>query len=219
MFLRPRICSRSCATGASSKWNPMLNAFRHVDIGIAHAKQAQMPAMHSRNTASDHLDGIPIAVKDNIDIEGLITRSGLGARGTNRPAQTRTRLIIRRLRSIGRRSSSATPTCMKEHSARQTTIRIVVGRTIPGAQELYARRFVRRFGCSRRGRVSARSRLGTDTMGSIRLPAAYCGIAGYKPGHRHRRQFRHRTTLQESSIRSVRNGTIGGRPVLAGTPS
>ena len=31
--------------------------------------------------------------------------------------------------------------------------------------------------------ASARSPSGTDTMGSVRLPAAYCGIAGFKPSH------------------------------------
>ncbi|MGI9488568.1 MAG: amidase [Geminicoccaceae bacterium] len=157
------------------RWDPMLNAFRHIDLERA---KEQAKTSDARKHRLGPLDGIPIAVKDNIDIEGLITRSGLGKRG-ERSAQ-KDAAIVRRLRGAG--AVILGHTSMHEGALGATNDNPHFGRThnpwrhdfTPGGSSGGSATAVAASLCP--------VALGTDTMGSIRLPAAYCGIAGYKPG-------------------------------------
>lgn len=154
---------------------PSLNAFRHIDI--EHAR-AQAKASDMRKHRLGSLDGIPIAVKENIDIEGLVTRSGLGPRG-ERPAGMDAE-IIRRLRAAG--AIILGHTSMHEGALGATNDNPHYGRThnpwrhnhTPGGSSGGSAAAVASGCCP--------IALGTDTMGSIRLPASYCGLAGWKPG-------------------------------------
>lgn len=157
------------------RWDPMLNAFRHVDIETA---REQAKASDARKHRLGPLDGIPIAVKENIDVEGLVTRSGFGARGEHAAEQDAT--IIHRLRRAG--AVILGHTNMHEGALGATNDNPHCGQTHNPWRQAYTP------GGSSGGSAAAVAAglcpvaLGTDTMGSIRLPAAYCGVAGYKPG-------------------------------------
>ncbi|MGI9502116.1 MAG: amidase [Geminicoccaceae bacterium] len=159
------------------QWNPVLNAFRHIDVG--HARD-QANAADARPHRQSPLDGIPIAAKDNIDIEGLVTRSGIGPRAEE-PA-TEDADVIKKLRAAG--AIILGHTNMHEGALGATNDNPHDGRTYNPW------RIGHTPGGSSGGSAAAVAArlcplaLGTDTMGSIRLPAAYSGVAGYKPGLR-----------------------------------
>ncbi|MEZ5931080.1 MAG: amidase [Alphaproteobacteria bacterium] len=153
---------------------PALNAFREVD---AEGALAAARASDRRAQRLGPLDGVPVAVKANIDVEGLVTRSGLGPRGKN-PA-TQDAAAVGRLRAEG--AIILGHTNMHEGALGATNDNPHDGRT----------HNPRRHGCTPGGSSGGSAAavaanlcslaLGTDTMGSVRLPAAYCGIAGFKP--------------------------------------
>ena len=157
------------------RWNPALNVFREVDIERTY-DQAKVTDARKRRLSP--LDGIPIAAKGNIDIEGLITRSGLGARA-EKPA-TEDAAVIKKLRAAG--AIILGHTNMHEGALGATNDNPHDGQThnpwrpnhTPGGSSGGSAAAVTARLCP--------LALGTDTMGSIRLPAAYCGVAGYKPG-------------------------------------
>ncbi len=152
-----------------------LNVFRHVSVERA---RAQAKASDARAQRLGPLDGIPIGVKDNIDIEGLVTRSGFGPRGET-PA-TANADVIRQLREAG--AVILGHTNMHEGALGATNDNPHYDRTHNPWRQGYTP------GGSSGGSAAAVAAglcplaVGTDTMGSIRLPAAFCGLAGYKPG-------------------------------------
>ncbi len=123
-------------------------------------------------------DGPLLAVKDNVDVEGMRTAAGIGAWRSRRPAATDAP-VVARWRSAG--GAVLGKTNMHEGALGVTTDNAVFGRTanpvVPGAVP----------GGSSGGSAAAvaaglvRFALGTDTMGSVRIPASYCGIVGFKP--------------------------------------
>ncbi|MFI6985206.1 amidase [Embleya sp. NPDC050154] len=156
--------------------DPQLNAF----ISLAPAailSQARAADEELRSgTRRGPLHGVPIAVKDNIAVRGEVTTAGSKVLATNRPAEDA--VVVERLRAAGA---------------------IIFGKTnLPelayGPLETYP------FGSTKnpwdRGRYAGGSSvgsgaalaahlvpgaLGTDTTGSIRNPAAWCGVVGLKP--------------------------------------
>jgi 2-dehydropantoate 2-reductase len=121
------------------------------------------------------LAGEPVAVKDIVSIAGVPTRCGSPASDVT-PA-TADALIVRRLRDAGAEVFAATQ-CLEyaagfahpevgdtrnPHDPSRTS-----GGSSGGSAALVA------------ARVCDLS-IGTDTGGSIRIPAAYCGIVGLKP--------------------------------------
>ena len=123
------------------------------------------------------LEGLLLGVKENISVSGLQWSAGLGA-WKDRIAAVDS-LAVGSLRAAG-----AIPTVMlnmHEGAFGATTNNPHFGRT---ANPLDPKRTP---GGSSGGSAAAIAAgftdiaLGTDTMGSIRVPAAYCGVTGLKP--------------------------------------
>lgn len=128
---------------------------------------------------SDHrtLAGIPLAIKDNIDTADLPTSGGTRALLTSKP--TRNAAVVERLLESG--GLIAGKTNLHELALGGTNHNAVTGACcnpwnpllIPG-------------GSSGGSAVAVASRmvpaaLGTDTGASVRLPAAMCGVVGFRP--------------------------------------
>ncbi len=119
---------------------------------------------------------LTVAIKDNIDVAGLPTGAGLGRPG--RVAE-RDALLVHRIRAAG--FTVIGKTRMDEIALGATGENAHHGRTenprCPG----------RSPGGSSSGSAAAvaagycTAALGTDTLGSVRIPAAYCGLVGLKP--------------------------------------
>lgn len=158
------------------RFDPALNAFREV---YAEDALAQARSLDESGDSPGQLFGVPVAVKDNIDIVGRVTRSGFGARG-RRPA-SEDAAIVRQLRESG--AIILGHTNMHEGALGATTDNPHHGRTHN------PHRLGATPGGSSGGSAAAVAvgfcplALGTDTLGSIRLPAAYCGIVGFKASH------------------------------------
>jgi aspartyl-tRNA(Asn)/glutamyl-tRNA(Gln) amidotransferase subunit A len=123
------------------------------------------------------LEGLPIGVKDLIDTKGIETRYGSAAYIGNVPATDAA--IVRTLVDQGAIIVGKTAT--HEFAWGVTTANPVFGNTlnpldttrIPGGSSGGAAAAIG-FGAVAAG-------LGTDTGGSVRIPAALCGIVGFKP--------------------------------------
>jgi mandelamide amidase len=135
-----------------------------------------------RAAPSDHLPlaGIPVAIKDNIDTTDLPTSGGTRALLASRP-QRNAAVVDRLLQSGG---LIAGKTNLHELALGGTTHNAVTGACrnpwnplrVPG-------------GSSGGSAVAVASRmvpaaLGTDTGASVRLPAALCGVVGFRPSMR-----------------------------------
>lgn len=125
------------------------------------------------------LDGIPIAVKDLFDTAGVVTAAGTSAYRERVPAEDAT--AVRLLREAGAVLLGKTNT--HELALGGTTNNVHYGPTrnpwrldrVPGGSS----------GGSGAALAAAQAlgALGTDTGGSIRIPAAFCGITGHKPSY------------------------------------
>jgi 2-dehydropantoate 2-reductase len=125
--------------------------------------------------ATGPLAGRPVAVKDIIEVAGVPTRCGSPASGTEPAARDAT--VVARLRAAGA-EVFATSQCL-EYAA---------GFAHPDVGDTRNPRDPSRTSGGSSGGSAAlvaagvcELALGTDTGGSVRIPAAYCGIAGLKP--------------------------------------
>ena len=123
------------------------------------------------------LAGVPVAIKDCVDVAGYPTRHGSAATDTT-PAR-RDDELVKRLRAAG--AVVIGKTRMPElaiwgftHSALGTTRNPLDPALDPGGSSGGAAAAV--------AAGMAALALGTDGGGSIRIPAAYCALVGVKPG-------------------------------------
>jgi aspartyl-tRNA(Asn)/glutamyl-tRNA(Gln) amidotransferase subunit A len=125
------------------------------------------------------LEGVPIAVKANIDVEGLPTHAGVASRRD--AVATKDAEVVTRLRTAGavilgslnmHEAALGATTDNEAYGIAMNPHRI--GHT-PGGSSGGSGVAVAAGLC-----VAA---LGTDTLGSIRIPAAYNGVYGLKPTH------------------------------------
>ena len=146
-----------------------LNAFLWAEPErlLAEARRADV--------AGRPLAGLPVAVKDNIDTAGIPTTSGSPVDGGRVPATDA--LAWRRLRDE-RGATLLGKTHMSEFAYRSHHPALGWVRN--------PRRLDRATGGSSSGSAAAVSAglapaaLGSDTGGSVRIPAAYCGVVGIK---------------------------------------
>ncbi len=155
-------------------------AFIHVDADGAIAAAAAMDKLREVNAAPSPYAGIPVSIKDLFDIKGQVSRAGSRALDDAPPAAKDAPVVARLRRAgfvvIGRTNMTEFAYSglgiNPHYGTPKNPWRRDVGH-VPG-------------GSSSGAAVSitdgmAHGALGTDTGGSCRIPAAYCGIVGYKP--------------------------------------
>ena len=159
--------------------NPRLNAFTLVMAEEARQQARQADRDLASGTDRGPLQGVPISVKDLIDIRGAPTTAASLVREGHVAREDAP--IIDRLRKAGAVIIGKTNLhefaygATNEDSSFGPTLNPYDPRRTPG-------------GSSGGSAVSvatgmALASLGTDTGGSIRVPAAACGIVGLKPTH------------------------------------
>ncbi len=155
-------------------------AFLSVDHNKARAQADAMDLLRKVGSEPSPFAGIPISVKDLYDVKGEVTGAGSKILGSNAPADQDAPTIARLRQAgfvfigrnnmvefayagIGMNSHFGTP----KISYDRENGRIPGGSTSGGAVAV--------------ADGMAIAALGSDTGGSCRIPAAFCGITGYKP--------------------------------------
>jgi aspartyl-tRNA(Asn)/glutamyl-tRNA(Gln) amidotransferase subunit A len=149
-----------------------LGAFVLVLGDQARAEAAERDRERRRGRGGGALHGVPVAVKDLIDVEGVVTGAGsvkLAGNRAGRDAQ-----VVTRLREAGAVVVGKT-----------RTHEFAYGVTTPGTANPWD--LERIAGGSSGGSAAAvaaglvAGALGSDTAGSIRIPSSCCGVVGLKP--------------------------------------
>ncbi|WP_027935118.1 amidase [Amycolatopsis thermoflava] len=162
-----------------ARWEPVINAFVTVDDAGARAAADQAGRELAAGVDRGPLHGVPVAVKDVIDVRGLPTTAGSRQFAGHVAAADAD--CVRRLRAAGAIVLGKTAT--HEIAFGPTGDRAANG---PARNPYDPRRMT---GGSSSGSAAAVAAgvvplaLGTDTGGSVRIPAACCGIVGLKPTH------------------------------------
>jgi aspartyl-tRNA(Asn)/glutamyl-tRNA(Gln) amidotransferase subunit A len=149
-----------------------VGAFVMVLAGQAREEAARRDAEAAAGQARGPLHGQPVAVKDLVDMAGVVTAAGspkLAANRAERDAE-----VVTRLRAAGMVIVGKT-----------RTHEFAYGVQTPGTVNPWDE--TRIAGGSSGGSAAAVAAgmvdyaVGTDTAGSIRIPAACCGVVGLKP--------------------------------------
>jgi amidase len=157
--------------------NPHINAIVQVTADAARAEARDADAKLARGEVIGPLHGVPFTAKDIFEVAGVISAAGLPERAGFSPEQDA--VVVARIRAAGA---------------------ILLGKTNcpPGggggetANDLYGRTrnpydLDRTVGGSSGGEAAAIAAclspigIGSDSGGSIRVPAHFCGVAGLKP--------------------------------------
>jgi amidase len=155
--------------------DPALNAYRVVFAERARAEAAQADA---RRRSGDRrpLLGIPLAIKDDTDVAGEVTAHGTSAYGEPATADSE---VVRRLRQAGAVLLGKTNVPELEIVPFTESPTWGISRNpwdlqrTPGGSSGGSAAAVAAGLCS--------AALGSDGGGSIRIPAACCGVFGLKP--------------------------------------
>ena len=158
--------------------DPALHAFVDVRPDLVR-DQAASAQRRRREGPIGRLDGIPVAIKDNFDVAGYPTRAGLPTREDH--IARNDAHAVARLRAAGA---------------------VLLGKTNLDEGALGAATRNPHFGTTRNpfdpDRVAGGSSggsaaavaagmapvaIGSDTLGSVRIPASYCGVYALKPTH------------------------------------
>jgi amidase len=158
-----------------TRLNPVLRAYRVV---LEDSARTEAAAAQRRLDAGERLPllGVPVAIKDDVDIAGEVTTMGTGAHG---PAKEQDAEVVRKLREAGA---------------------VILGKTLVPELCIWPFTESLTFGATRNpwdiGRTPGGSSggsaaavaaglaslaLGSDGAGSIRIPSTWCGLFGIKP--------------------------------------
>lgn len=155
------------------EWEPKVRAWVVIDREGALEQARKLDAKLARGRCEGPLHGIPIGIKDIIDVEGLPTACGFGPWRDRIAADDAP--LVENLRSAGA---------------------VILGKTVttqfawidpPATRNPW--NLERTPGGSSSGSAAAVATgmclgaIGTQTGGSIIRPSSFCGVAGYKPNH------------------------------------
>jgi aspartyl-tRNA(Asn)/glutamyl-tRNA(Gln) amidotransferase subunit A len=158
--------------------NPTLNAFTDVTADRARESARRIDAAIARGEDPGPLAGVPYAAKNLFDIAGLPTRAGSKI-GRDNPPATRDATAITRLDAAG--AVLVGGLNMGEYAYDFTGENAHDGPSRnPHDPSRMAGGSSGGSGAAVGGRMVPFA-LGTDTNGSIRVPASFCGIFGLKP--------------------------------------
>jgi Asp-tRNA(Asn)/Glu-tRNA(Gln) amidotransferase A subunit family amidase len=190
--------------------------FQDGDALLASARAAD--AALERGDATGPLHGVPILIKDNIDVKDMPCSAGTAALANDYPRQDAT--VVHRLRAAG--ALIAGKANLYELTVGGTGSNLHFGRTAnPWRLECTT-------GGSSSGSAAAVAArlvpgsLGTDTAGSVRIPSSFCGVAGFRPSfHRYPGDglMPHTTTRDSVGVMAnsvadlaILDGVVAGEP-------
>jgi aspartyl-tRNA(Asn)/glutamyl-tRNA(Gln) amidotransferase subunit A len=159
--------------------NPDLFAFSAIPKETALATATYLDAMKDGGVDLGPLHGVPICVKDIIDVSGMPTHAGSATRPSPEPA-TKDAFVVSKLRAAG-----------TVIVAKSNTVEFAFGgwgtnKNIGTPKNPWNTDVHHTPGGSSSGTGVAvgsglmPAGLGTDTGGSVRIPAAFCGCVGLK---------------------------------------
>jgi aspartyl-tRNA(Asn)/glutamyl-tRNA(Gln) amidotransferase subunit A len=155
--------------------DPKVQCWREVDgeRALATAEEREREAAAGRVRGPLH--GVPIAIKDIIDVEGLPTRANSRSRAAAPPARSDAELVLalkaRGAVILGKVHTTEFAFFDPSPARNPHNLAHTPGGSSSGSAAAVAA-----------GMVPAA--VGTQTVASVNRPAAYCGIAAYKPSTR-----------------------------------
>jgi 1-carboxybiuret hydrolase len=161
-----------------AKRDPVLNSFTDVTANRARARARAVDAAVAAGQNAGPLAGVPFAVKNLFDVQGLPTRAGSKINRDLAPSP-RDSTLIERMEAAGAVLVGALN--MGEYAYDFT------GENVHDGPSRNPHDVTRMTGGSSGGSGSAVGgglvplALGSDTNGSIRVPSSFCGIFGLKP--------------------------------------
>jgi aspartyl-tRNA(Asn)/glutamyl-tRNA(Gln) amidotransferase subunit A len=154
------------------------STYTHAGFSTAREAASNSDAFRKRGYVPSALAGVPVSVKDLFDVKGQVTTAGSRILHDAAPA-VRDAAAIARLREAG--AVFAGRTNMSEFAFSGLGVNPHFG-TPPNPVDA-----TRLAGGSSSGAATSvalghvAAALGTDTGGSVRIPAAFCGLVGFKP--------------------------------------
>lgn len=166
----------ACFSSIDGKDNPAARVYTRRFDRTARAEAAAADRLKAGGVPAGELSGLPIALKALFDVAGEVTHSG--SRGWQ-AAASHDALIVSRLRRAGAVITGHTNMTEFAYSGLGLNPHygtpdnpLAPGR-IPGGSSSGAAVAV--------AQGMAAAAIGTDTGGSVRIPAAFCGLVGFKP--------------------------------------
>jgi aspartyl-tRNA(Asn)/glutamyl-tRNA(Gln) amidotransferase subunit A len=160
-----------------AKWEPLINASFDADVEATLAMARASEARWLRGVPCGPLDGVPITIKDNLAISGR--KIPLGSRFTELKTAVLDAPPVARVREAG--AVFVARTTMPDYGMLVSGVSTYHGTT----------RNPWDLGCNTGGSSSGAGaaaaaaygplHLGSDIGGSVRMPAAWCGVFGLKP--------------------------------------
>lgn len=159
------------------KLEPILNCYVTTDEAGALKRAEEVQSLIDNGTLTGPLAGVPVAIKDNLCTEGMLTTCSSRILYNYKP--TYTAEAVRNLEQAG--AVILGKTNMDEFAMGSTTETSAFGETknpwntghVPGGSSGGS--------CAAVAANECFYALGSDTGGSIRQPSAYCGVTGIKP--------------------------------------
>jgi aspartyl-tRNA(Asn)/glutamyl-tRNA(Gln) amidotransferase subunit A len=159
------------------RFNPQLNAFVHVAAEQALERAAAIDRRRAAGQPVGRLAGLPVAVKDNICVRGMTTTAGSRMLSNFEPPydahmierlQTEDAIVVGKLNLDEFAMGSSTETSIFGPARNPWNTELTAGGSSGGSAVAVSAGLVPLA-------------FGSDTGGSIRQPAGFCGVTGLKP--------------------------------------